>query len=145
MPFSSHAHTRIRQLENSTIKVPIITVMMWPSVLVTQLVETVIVFFFGLTILKVVTESNALLVGHTLSLLREWPKVGRRAWQPTPVFLPRESHGQRSLVGYSPWGRRESATEATWHACTHREILKLNTKQRLDLKIPWACTTISAS
>ena len=30
----------------------------------------------------------------------------RRAWQPTPVFLPRESHGQRSLVGYSPWGRK---------------------------------------
>ena len=26
----------------------------------------------------------------------------RRAWQPTPVFLPEESHGQRSLVGYSP-------------------------------------------
>ena len=31
----------------------------------------------------------------------------RRAWQPTPVFLPGESHGQRSLVGYSPWGRKE--------------------------------------
>jgi len=28
----------------------------------------------------------------------------RRAWQPTPVFLPGESHGQRSLVGYRPWG-----------------------------------------
>ena len=27
----------------------------------------------------------------------------RRRWQPTPVFLPGESHGQRSLVGYSPW------------------------------------------
>ena len=27
----------------------------------------------------------------------------RRAWQPTPAFLPGESHGQRSLVGYSPW------------------------------------------
>ena len=27
---------------------------------------------------------------------------GRRAWQPTPVFLPGESHGQRSLAGYSP-------------------------------------------
>jgi len=26
----------------------------------------------------------------------------RRAWHPTPVFLPRESHGQRSLLGYSP-------------------------------------------
>ena len=28
----------------------------------------------------------------------------------TPVFLPGESHGQRSLVGYSPWGRKESDT-----------------------------------
>ena len=28
----------------------------------------------------------------------------RRKWQPTPVFLPGESHGQRSLVDYSPWG-----------------------------------------
>ena len=34
----------------------------------------------------------------------------RRAWQPTPVFLPGKSHGQRSLVGYSPWGRKESDT-----------------------------------
>ena len=32
----------------------------------------------------------------------------RRAWQPTPVFLPGESHGQRSLVGYSPRGGKES-------------------------------------
>ena len=32
----------------------------------------------------------------------------RRAWQPTPVFLPGEFHGQRSLVGYSPWGGKES-------------------------------------
>ena len=30
----------------------------------------------------------------------------RRAWPPTPVFLPGDSHGQRSLVGYSPWGAR---------------------------------------
>ena len=29
----------------------------------------------------------------------------RSEWLPTPVFLPREFHGQRSLVGYSPWGR----------------------------------------
>ena len=32
----------------------------------------------------------------------------RRAWQPTPVFLPGKSHGQRSLAGYTPWGRKES-------------------------------------
>ena len=29
----------------------------------------------------------------------------RRKWQPTPVFLPRKSHGLRSMSGYSPWGR----------------------------------------
>ena len=34
----------------------------------------------------------------------------RRAWQPTPVCLPGESHGQRSLVGHSPQGRTESDT-----------------------------------
>ena len=32
----------------------------------------------------------------------------RRAWQPTPLFLPGGSHGQRSLVGCSPWVRKES-------------------------------------
>ena len=36
----------------------------------------------------------------------------RRAWQPTPVFLPGESHGQRSLEGYSLWGCQDT-TEAT--------------------------------
>ena len=34
----------------------------------------------------------------------------RRKWQPTPVFLPGESHGQRSLMGYSSWGHIESDT-----------------------------------
>ena len=34
----------------------------------------------------------------------------RRAWQPTPVFLTGKSHGQRSLVGYSAWARKESDT-----------------------------------
>ena len=33
-----------------------------------------------------------------------------RKWKPTPVFLPGEFHGQRSLVGYDPWGRKESDT-----------------------------------
>ena len=32
----------------------------------------------------------------------------RKEWQPTSVFLPGEFHGQRSLAGYSPWGRKES-------------------------------------
>ena len=42
-----------------------------------------------------------------------------RKWQPTPVFLPGESHGQRSLEGYSPWGRKESdTTEQLTHTYT---------------------------
>ena len=32
----------------------------------------------------------------------------RRKWKPVPAFLPGKSHGQRSLVEYSPWGRKES-------------------------------------
>ena len=48
------------------------------------------------------------------------PRTGkipwRRAWQPTPVFLPGESHGQRSLAGYSPHGHKDlDVTEATYH------------------------------
>ena len=34
----------------------------------------------------------------------------RRQWHPTPVLLPGKSHGRRSLVGFSPWGRKESDT-----------------------------------
>ena len=50
--------------------------------------------------------------------LRFGPWVGKiprmRAWQPTPVFLPGKFHGQRSPVGYSPWGPKESdRNEAT--------------------------------
>ena len=43
----------------------------------------------------------------------------RREWQPTPVFLPGESHGQRSLPGYSPWGRKGSVTTRWPHTHTH--------------------------
>ena len=40
---------------------------------------------------------------------------GGRKWPPTPVFLPGESHGPRSLTGYSPWGRKESDTTEQLH------------------------------
>ena len=50
-------------------------------------------------------------------------KVWRRQWHPTPVLLPGKSHGPRSLVGCSPWGREESDTteRLTFHfslSCT---------------------------
>ena len=38
------------------------------------------------------------------------PIPWRRKWQPTPVFLPGEFHGQRCLAGYSPWGHKELDT-----------------------------------
>ena len=42
----------------------------------------------------------------------------RRKWQPIPIFLPGKSHGQRSLVGYSPWSWKESNT-AEWITLHH--------------------------
>ena len=40
----------------------------------------------------------------------------RRKWHPTPVLLPGKSHGWRSLVGYSPWGRKESDMTERLHS-----------------------------
>ena len=55
------------------------------------------------------THTHTLMLTHTCHMCT-W----RREWQPIPVFLPRESHEQRSLVGCCPWGRTESdTTEAT--------------------------------
>ena len=39
----------------------------------------------------------------------------KRKWQPTPIFLPGISHGQRSPVGYTPWSRKESNTTERLH------------------------------
>ena len=47
------------------------------------------------------------------------PGGKKKKWQLTPVFLLGESHGQRSLVGYSPWGCKEWDT--TERACTCRK------------------------
>ena len=63
------------------------------------------------------------------SLGQEWGRPGfspwvrkipcRRKWQPTPVILPGKSHGRRSLVGYSSWGRKESDTTERLHFHFH--------------------------
>ena len=61
-----------------------------------------------------VRDEGSILVGKIL-----W----RRAWQTTPAFLPGESHGQRSLVGCSPWSHKKSDT-------TEQLTLYLYYKQR---------------
>ena len=43
----------------------------------------------------------------------------RRKWQSTLVLLPGKSHGQRSLVGYSPWGHKELDTTERLHSCIY--------------------------
>ena len=59
------------------------------------------------------------LLFNMLSRLVIW----RRKWQPTPVFLPGKFHGQRSLVGYNPWGRRESDTTKLLQTTTTRLVI----------------------
>ena len=62
----------------------------------------------------------------------------RRKWQPTPVFLPGESQGRRSLVGCSLWGRTElDTTEATQQQQQHINNVE-DLKYKIDLKCnPW--------
>ena len=50
----------------------------------------------------------------------------RRRWQPSPVFLPGESNGQKRWVGYNPQGCKDSdTTEAAYHTHTHTTEINL--------------------
>ena len=49
----------------------------------------------------------------------------RRKWPPTPVLLPGKSHGRKSLVGYSPWGLKESDTTERLHFTSFTFIKRL--------------------
>ena len=64
----------------------------------------------------------------------------RRKWQPTSIILPGESHEQRSLVGYSPWGRKESDTTErlslslfTFRGCQTLQVVGTAAKWRVCL------------
>ena len=69
-----------------------------------------------------------------------WKIFWRRAWPPTPVFLPGQSHGSRSLVAYSPWGRK-SRTRPSNLACTHL----LANGAVINLTFRWFCWSIANS
>ena len=58
----------------------------------------------------------------------------KRKWQPTPVFLPGKSHGERSLVGYSPQGckKLDTTEQLSMHAYMH--TLQLNVTKEPNLK-----------
>ena len=64
----------------------------------------------------------------------------RRKWQPTPIFLPEESHGRRSLVGYSLWGHKESDTTEQLHfSYTHTHTRYLSHLSDFHLSSPYLC------
>ena len=58
----------------------------------------------------------------------------RRKWHPTPVLLPGKSHGQRSLIGYSPWGNKESDLTEQLHFCWFRKLWLKLTSIKLTLR-----------
>ena len=60
----------------------------------------------------------------------------RREWQPTPVFLPGEFHGQRSVAGYSPWGCEEMDTteQLTLYFLNLSASLRILSQPRKNLK-----------
>ena len=60
---------------------------------------------------------------YSRSLLVIYFIYWRRKWQPTPVFLPGEFHGQRNLEGYSSWGARKSDTTEQLSTHKHTHIL----------------------
>ena len=66
-------------------------------------------------------------LGSILGLGRPW----RRKWQPTPVFFSGESHGHRSLAGYSPWCRKQSDI-TMWlpRHFTHSFYLEFSTRKK---------------
>ena len=68
-----------------------------------------------------------------------WKIPWRRAWQPTPVFLPGESHGQRSLVGYSPEGCKSQTglkPLSTHNCCGYWGVILLGASEKLHRTYP---------
>ena len=68
----------------------------------------------------------------------------RRKWQTPSIFLPGESHGQRSLAGYSPWGLKNWAWLSNWtttttimHASSHSQKKKIEISFVLQEKVSW--------
>ena len=64
---------------------------------------------------RVFTTSTTWEAPVYIYFLKEQRSIQRRQWQPTPVLLPGKSHGQRRLVGCSPWGREELDTTELLH------------------------------
>ena len=94
----------------------IYTEFLFPPLLANRISLSVLLFHMHLSALQLskTLQSLFLLLFHckfmlvNKNLMQSSCDIRRRQWQPTPVLLPGKSHGWRSLVGCSPWGRKES-------------------------------------
>ena len=71
-------------------------------------------------------KASAYNVGDLSSIPGSGRFPWRKKWQPTPVFLPGEPRGQRSLVGYSPWGCKESDMTGRLHFIHLKDNMDFN-------------------
>ena len=66
-------------------------------------------------------KSSVYNAGDPSSILRLGRSPWRRKWQPTPVFLPGKSDGQKNLMGYCPWVCKES--DMTWQLNNNKKCI----------------------
>ena len=95
-------------------------------------------FGFQVRIKSILTLYCTLLVCNSIMTFKSTYITWRRKWQPTPVLLPGKFHGQRSLVGHGPWGRKESDTTEWLHSLTHITLKYFIAKKKL-LTMIWQC------
>ena len=88
----------------------------WWAVIVKEPCSTRILFYFSKHRWHSGKESACPCRRHKRGRFNAWVRkiLWSRKWQPTSVFLPGSSHGQRSLAGYSPRGRKELDTTEHW-------------------------------
>ena len=71
-----------------------------------------------------------------------WEDPWRRKWQPTPEYLPGQFHGQRSLVGYSPWDCKELDTTVITTGSSHSGHRPPCPQSAAPLTLVWTETTL---
>ena len=82
---------------------------------------------------KRLSRNNPILVTNTIVSFSDTTRASLKfivtfllSWQPTPVFMSGKSHGPRSLVGYSPWGLKESDTTEWLHFLLPAQIERIS-------------------
>ena len=69
------------------------------------------------------------------------PWIGKIPWRreriPTPIFLPGEFHGQRSLVVYNPWGHKKSTRLSDFHHHHRHQCMYIYILGRINYLLPW--------